>query len=332
MPTRPTIKARTYEAFGLKISSDLDIPELISLEGTQRQVEIRLGPVFSKCNCTTDEGYHCIITADETWLEWDIVGRFTVRNGKRITVDPAPGVDERIVRVPLLGMVMAALLIQRGFLVLHGSVLGMGGAAVAFLGDKGLGKSTLAAALYARGHHLLSDDIVAIRVPASKPPVVWPAFPQFKLWPEAASAIFGFEAEELPRLHPKLEKRALSALPRFERQPLPLSRIYILSPRPSAGIEPLSPQEAFMEIIRNSYLSRFWDQSDRSAEALQLSGCSKLLRFASIHRLTHSFALSRLGELADMVEQHTRTLARVRHGIQAGAAESPRVSPGRGKL
>ncbi|MEJ5364709.1 MAG: hypothetical protein WHS86_06400 [Desulfosoma sp.] len=299
------------------------IPELVKSESSRWDIHVRRGPVFYRLKGIEEDGYKCAMTANEAYLEWKIVGRFAILNGKHITVDPAPGVDESVIRVPLLGMVMAVALMQRGLLVLHGSVLGMGKTAVAFLGDKGFGKSTLAAALYARGHRLISDDILAITASSAKRPRVWPAFPQFKLWPEVIPSIFGLKAEELPRVHPEAEKRILTVAERFERQVLPLSRIYILDAGPCARIESLPPQEALMEIIKNSYLARFSDQADRSAEALQLRGCSNLLKFASVFRLIHCFSLSKLEELVEMVEEHAGTATHSTRGLQRRVVEEP---------
>lgn len=321
MHTKHNYKTMVYDAFGLTIGSDMDIPELVRSERSRWDIHIRRGPVFYRVTGVEENGYKCAMTANEAYLEWTTVGRFAILNGEHITVDPAPGVDESVVRVPLLGMVMAVALIQRGLLVLHGSVLGMGKTAVAFLGDKGFGKSTLAAALYARGHRLISDDILAITASSAKRPRVWPAFPQFKLWPEVIPLIFGLKSEELARVHPEAEKRVLPVAERFERQVLPLRSVYILDAGPCARIESLPPQEALLEIIKNSYLARFLDQADRNAEALQLRGCSNLLKFASVFRLIHSFSLSKLEELVEMVEEHAGTATRSTRGLEPRVVE-----------
>jgi serine kinase of HPr protein (carbohydrate metabolism regulator) len=51
------------------------------------------------------------------------------------------------------------------------------------LGDSVSGKSTLAVALSARGHAMVADDIVAVNCDCPFP-VVFPGFPQLKIWPE----------------------------------------------------------------------------------------------------------------------------------------------------
>ena len=143
------------------------------------------------------------------------VGAFLVRGGKEIIVDAISGVEESLIRLPLLGMVLAAVLQQRGLLVLHASAVAFNGDAVAFLGGSGWGKSTLAATLYARGHPLVADDLVAVDVGGRENPIVLPGFPQLKLLPEAAAASLGDDAELLPRLASGFDKRSHRAANEF---------------------------------------------------------------------------------------------------------------------
>ncbi len=63
----------------------------------------------------------------------------------------------------LVGIGMGLLLHRRGVLCLHGSVISINGRTFALLGESGAGKSTMAAALVARGGKLVSDDLAAVR-------------------------------------------------------------------------------------------------------------------------------------------------------------------------
>jgi len=68
-------------------------------------------------------------------------------------VEPEPGAEEAILRLYLLGPVLGILLHQRGFLVLHASVVSMAGAAVVFWVKK-VGENQRLLPLNARGHGL----------------------------------------------------------------------------------------------------------------------------------------------------------------------------------
>ncbi len=80
------------------------------------------------------------------------VGSFAVRAGREIVIDPLPCVDERALRLTLLGPALALLLHQRDLFVLASSAVRVqaedGGDGdfygVAFLGYSGAGKSTTA--------------------------------------------------------------------------------------------------------------------------------------------------------------------------------------------
>jgi serine kinase of HPr protein (carbohydrate metabolism regulator) len=63
------------------------------------------------------------------------------------------------------------LLQQRGRLVLHASAVTVDLGVVAFMGGPGWGKSTMAAAMYARGHSIVADDVTAVRADKAHPVV-----------------------------------------------------------------------------------------------------------------------------------------------------------------
>jgi hypothetical protein len=189
-------------------------------------------------------------------------------------------------------------------LVLHGSAISVDGLAVAFLGNKRSGKSCMAAALYAQGHQLVADDAVALDVDGSKSPVVLPAFPQFKLWPEAAAASLGADPEALPRLHSRVEKRACQVTSKFARGSVPLGHIYLLDRGPSPEIEPLSPQETMIQLIRHSFVAQFGQQFLQSRGASHFLQCAALARNVPTYRLKRPVSLTLLPAIARLVEEH----------------------------
>src|SRR6202012_2899502 len=89
---------------------------------------------------------------------------FLIRDGREITVDVLPESDPTMVRVVLLGRVIAVVLRQRGWLPLHASGVVIDDECVLFLGATGAGKSTTAAAFYRAGHLVATDDVGAVRI------------------------------------------------------------------------------------------------------------------------------------------------------------------------
>lgn len=292
----------SYVVYGLTVSSALELPELV--EGESRAVSditIQLGRV-ERCHPEGDfiEGY-VSGSAEKAYIFVDQVGAFLVRGGFEIVIEPAPGVEERVLRLFILGGALGLLLHQRGMLVLHASAVSLEGNAVAFLGDAGEGKSTMAAALHARGHAVMVDDVVAFDAGVNAIPMVLPAFPQLKLWPEAAS-LLDENPEALPRVHPDLDKRARRTTCGFSKYPLPLSRIYVLGEESQPEIIPLQPQAAFAELVRHSYAVGLLGPS--GATPAHFRQCVALAGSGRLYRLNRPRSLHVVPEIARLVEVH----------------------------
>ncbi len=293
-----------YNVYGLGVRSALPLPELIAATEMEADVVIRRGRVGPPLPEIARTGSYFHTTTEEAYFFWDRVGTFLVRKGEEIIVDSCPGVDECVVRLPLLGIVLAGLLYQRGVLVLHSSAVSVDDVAIAFLGNKESGKSTMAAVLYARGHQLVADDVVAVGGEEAGGPLTLPAFPQLKLWPAAVVASLGEDPAALPRLHSRIEKRARQITYGFAHRPVPLGRIYVLDRGPSPEIEPLRPQEAMVQLIANSYASRFSRPLPAARRVLHFLQCAELARDVPAFRLKRPPSHALLPTIARLVEEH----------------------------
>jgi hypothetical protein len=312
-----------YVAYGLSIHSALPLPELQASAEATADVVVRREKI-DRLPPGTDPGktyFH--VTPQEAYFLWEGVGAFLVRGGREVLVDPIAGAEERVIRLPLLGAVLAVLLHQRGFLVLHASAVAVEGGGVAFLGAKGWGKSTMAAALYARGHCLIADDVVALDVDGAGDPMLLPGFPQLKLWPEAAASSMGDDPESLPRLHPQVEKRSRRITDGFSQQRFPLRRIYLLAESPTPAIEPLPPREAILQLISHSYSSRFGKQLLQGREAAShFRQCARLTGQLPVCWLKRHLSLEALPALARMVEEDLSRTRRVDTGAGSASDEA----------
>lgn len=304
----------SYHAYGLVIHSALPLPELEPSRAARADVVIRIQDIARRPVQADQTGGAFEITPQEAYMCWEHVGAFLVRNGNEITVDPLPSTEERLVRLPLLGVVLAMLLHQREQFVLHASAVAVRGQAVIFLGRKRQGKSTMAATLYARGHMMVADDIVAVGVDAARAAVVFPGFPQFKLWPEAVASSLGDDPQALPVLATGTEKRARTVVERFALHPLPLRAIYLLETGAVIRANALSPQAALVQLMTHTYIARFGRQLLQGNHAAHhLQQCARLIRHVPIYALERPHALERLPDVAQFIEA---TLC----GERAGAA------------
>jgi hypothetical protein len=292
----------SYYAYGLGIHSALPLPELVSTEA-RPDIVVHFGK--AERPQTEIGGAARLVwgTAQEVHLVWRDVGAFVVRDGREIVVDPLPGVEERVLRLAILGPSLGVLLLQRGLPVFHASVVGLSSGAVAFLAPKGHGKSTMAAALHMRGHDLVADDIMVVDSDRDQL-MARPGFPQFKLWPESAQAI-GQDPESLPIVYPGLEKRARRLSNGFSQEPQPLQSIYVLGIGEEIEIVPLPPKDALLHILPHWYGAMF------DGELLRVFGlgnhfreCTRLVDRVPIYLLKRPPSLDMLPDVAGAVEKH----------------------------
>jgi hypothetical protein len=295
----------SYYTHGLRIQSTLPLPELVSYKRSKADVIIQQGNIECSLPKIDNAGSYFHMNGEEAFLFWKIVGSFLVRNGKEIIVDPLPGVEESLVRLPLLSVVLATVLHQRGFPALHANAIALNGDAVAFLGHKGSGKSTITAALYERGHIFVADDVVTLDLRSPGSPKVLPGFPQIRLMPDVAAAVLGDDPEKLPRLASKIDKRSRLAQRNFSLKPLLLRSIYILSEGLVPRIELLQPKEALVHIIRYSFPARVFTEYFHGAKAVShFLRCVDIIEKVPVYLLKRPSSLSLLPDIARMVEEH----------------------------
>jgi hypothetical protein len=201
---------------------------------------------------------------------------------------------------------MGVLLQRRGLLTLHGSAVALDAGTAIFLGDKGAGKSTTAAALIRAGKTLLTDDIVALE--CGSPPRLYPAFPQVKLTQEANASI-ALEAAAMARPHPEFEKQLLRLDAPFSAEPQQPSAAFVLERGVEFELHLLDGAAALMALIRFSYATRFGrDLIAGAAAADHLKQCAALSRSIPVCRLVVPNDLAALERLPDWLEAQIAAL------------------------
>lgn len=223
-----TIKQTIYQAFGLRVASELSLPEVLQAaeqEG-EADVEITMGDLSVDWGEFGDPDDFYAYPDSQFLFYVPDIAIFSIREGKQIIVSPIAGADEQSIRLYLLGTCMGAILIQRRILPLHGSAVVIHGKAYAFVGDSGAGKSTLAAAFIKRGYPLLSDDVIAVQFAENdNNPIVIPAYPQQKLWQQSIDQL-GMEGK---LYHPLYESKfAVPVSSQFCADPVPLAGVFEL--------------------------------------------------------------------------------------------------------
>ena len=173
----------------------------------------------------------------EVLLDFPRVGRFLVRAGKEILIDPAPASDADEVRAYLLGTAFGMLCHQRGITPLHASAIDVADGCVAFVGASGAGKSTLVAALAQRGHEIISDDVCFLQLDGKGKVQARPGIERIRLWEDAMYAL-GYDGPGVEREMHGYNKYFIPV--RSPRNPLKLRRlrrVYELHSAPDGAIE-----------------------------------------------------------------------------------------------
>ncbi|MET0283412.1 MAG: hypothetical protein ABW352_03040 [Polyangiales bacterium] len=295
-----------YSVYGLGLRSEFPIPELLDDdEGARREADILVSigsarPAWLSESHDDEEPNAAWAERNaernETVVGFAQVGRYWVRAGHQIVIEPEPGAEHALIRHGLLGPVLAHLLWQRDIFTLHASVLGLSGHHVAFVGVSGEGKSTTAAALEARGHALVCDDVAAV----DRQLRVLPAFPRMRLYEDVLRGV-GDEPSAHPQVHSHIDKRS-KRVAHFVREPVQLERVFVLSTGDDFALEPLPLQQACMELMRHTFCAHqyaplygFKQHMERAAAI-----ASKI----PVLRLTRPKDLARLPELVQFIEAH----------------------------
>ena len=246
------------------------------------------------------------VDADHFWMDVPRVGRFLVRNGREMIVEPCPGAPDGDVRAYLLGSAMGALLQQRGLLPLHASAVAVDGRAVAFIAPAGSGKSTIAMHLQHRGHRVICDDICAIEVGDGSARLS-PGLRNLKLWRASLGAIARTPDGLEPVLVDMDKYRVPIDVPGEERV-FDLAAVVLLGWGEETAIAPLAGADAVGALIANTFRGQLVAPMGR--QTAHWRQCLDLFAAVGVHRLVRPRALARLAEASTLVERLSLDMSR----------------------
>lgn len=286
-----------YTAYGLTIHSEIPLPELNSGEGEQADVIIRIGAVPARLVDSHDDQLTWSVRPGEWLQEVDGIGRYYVKDGSEIRVEPLG--DEDDVRSFLFSSTLGALLHQRGLLTLHaGSVL-IGDGAVMIAGPSTAGKSTTLAALVQRGFPLLADDKTAVESKDDRLRVL-SGYPTMRLWQRAVEYL-DLDPAGMPRLRGEMEKFLhRSAL--FHPEAVPPRAFFLLRRSGSTNevvVRRLGEHEAFESVMNKTYRKACLQGLGLLEQQFRLA--SALCEQTPVYELTRPDDGNTIAEVADRV-------------------------------
>ena len=279
-----------YDVCGLRLLSEMDLPGLaVAAEPAPADLRVVRGSVEAPTEWPAS-GIAVRPTAEADVLAW--AGRATLSvSAHEIRVDSD---DEGFARQCIVGPGLGVALHRRGRMVLHGSALDVDGKGLVLLGHKGAGKSTTAAALLARGHALLTDDLVAV-LPPAEAPLCACGPTQMKLWPSSAQA-FGLDVQ------PFAEGLAKGVWHGARPAPgaVPISLVCSLTWGEAVTLDPLGGPQAFQAVFEHVYAPRFL--GPEAASSL-LVPCARFCGRVATASLGRPQTLTSVDAVAEALEQ-----------------------------
>jgi hypothetical protein len=254
----------TLVAFDRAVASDLPVAGAMLGVGAVAHTRIRLadaramhpGPLYRW------DAEDLVFTAPD-------VAEYRLRSDA-IQVAPSPGADPQQVSALLIATALPALAWWRRALTLHAAAVVLPGAtgAIAIAGPSGIGKSTVAAQLLARGARLVADDSVAIDTVSD-----------------------GFVASGLAGGYHlgDAERRFCPVAPDRSLRRAPLAAILLLARDARApSLTPLGPLAAMPCLLAAQHRPRVPAMLGRRAEVLD--ACARLARAIPVYAWNREYA------------------------------------------
>lgn len=207
---------------------------------------------------------------------------FTIaQGGAEVTGWPAPDVAQSHFVSLFNNAILPLIGDHNGGLYLHGSAVAINGRAVAFLGESGDGKTTLAGAFAKVGHPFLTEDVIELVAEGGG---YWlqPKPSGLRLYPDSAAWMIG-EPVGADSSDNKIDVTGTMALP-FASAPAPLAALVLLGSDHDAALalESLLPPAAVQRLLPHSFVLDVEDKSRLRSHFSRIVGlatevpCSRL--------------------------------------------------------
>jgi hypothetical protein len=266
-----SLDMHSYQIFDRIVGSNFPLSGLIEISGTDADISVELCSGESDLTgftwiheWKTHEGEVAIACArqGEVYvLRFPGLADFIVDTSKNvIRALPVDGISAGTVSHLLIDQVIPRLVCHGGRMVMHASAVALDpDHTVAFLGDTGRGKSTLASSYVNSGCRLLTDDCLLVEKRGLALFGI-PAYPSLRLWPDSQEAMFPGSRRFTEMAH-YTNKRQLTGIEteQASADPIAITVLFVLgeagkAPRDdSILIEAVSGMTAMMAMIESAF-------------------------------------------------------------------------------
>ncbi len=291
-----------YRIFGLRVRSELALPELLLAEGTgPPDVIVRRARL---AQAVADAGLQA--DGDELLLSIPDVARYRITDGSEIVVDAETAVPDRNIRLFLLGSAFGALFHQRGLLPLHANAVVIDGRAAVFMGASGAGKSTLAAWFQDQSLPVLADDVCVVGF-GEDGPFTSAGVRRLRL-SRAAVEARGLDPSTFPQSYvgdPEFEKFDVPAGSDISGGAiLPLAALYVLEQADEPSISTIAGVDAAEQLFAHTYRGGFVRLA--GAERVHWSACIRLVSTIPMFRYARNWSLAKMDSQNLALLEHVR--------------------------
>lgn len=227
-------------------------------------------------------------------------------DGKGVICWPAESVPEVSVQHLYLNQVLPLAMSKQGKMVFHASAVEIEDEGIAFMGESGRGKSTLAASFATNDFRFLTDDGLVVQRNGRAFDLL-PSNPSIRLWEDSEQALIARGTEKAPSVEFTTKSRFLAGNTiNFCDEPRRLRRVYFLGSgeRECVNFDALSGRDAVIELVKHAFLL---DVEDKELLKRQFEELSLLVRASSFYRLDYPRRFNDLGELRELILLHLRS-------------------------
>lgn len=288
-----------YKSYGKIIKSEIEISEFIPhdyVDEDKVDIVVKKGNMPKNIKKQRDEeNITRFYDGNEIWFYIKDVGTYYIKDAKTILVEPEEGCIFNDLKAFLIWRSMAACLLQKNIVTIHGSAVIINGRAVIFTGRSGSGKSTLTAAFRKNTYKFLSDELCVLSIDEDGHPIVNPGYPQQRLAKNTLEGL-GFNCDDFIISKESKEMYSVPANNDFIDKPIKLAAIIEIEPCDDINtieIDELEGTSKLMRMLKNVYM--YWCTKYTGFKKSYYEQCINLaqnVRFLKLKRPKDGFTVN----------------------------------------
>jgi len=310
-----------YEISGITVKSNIDFPQLNSVNNREADISFHLENKELDENRVFDFIKNYKLSNGRVWLSiekykssyifrFPNIADFLLSGEKQmIFCNPNSKISKNTVRHLFINQIVPLYLASKGHFVIHSSAVSINGKGVVFLGKSRAGKSTLASIFCKNGYKLITDDFLLTKYKNGLHAV--PSYPAIRLSNQTIDFLFN----KIPKVftnHDFTDKKWLKAdgkIIKYSNKVVPIQRIYILASnskkldKSPVTIKKCSPKDSLTDLLHNCF---FIDSSDSKLIESNFNYCALTLKSDIIRKLTYKKEFSVLSEVKDKILKDIR--------------------------